>query len=92
MLTLALDVDGVLLDPDRGGDGHSTKDLERWNGITRPQLRDSIFMRSWDDVVNRRRPIEDALTEASQLIGSSAPVENVLSCWFDADYVPFKAT
>jgi hypothetical protein len=49
-------------------------------------------MRSWDDVVNRRRPIEDALTEALHLIGSSAPVENVLSCWFDADYVPFKAT
>ena len=92
MLTPALGVDGVLLDPDRGGDRHWAKDLKRRNGTTRPQLRDSFFMRSWDDVVNRRRPIEDALTEAPQLIGPSAPVEDVLSCWSDADYVPFKAT
>ena len=91
MSTLALDVDGVLPDPDRGGDGHWTNDLEHQHGLTRPQLRDSLFMRSWDDVVNRRPPIEDALTEALHHIGSSTPVENRPSCWFDADYVPFKA-
>lgn len=92
MQTLALDVDGVLLDPDRGGEGHWTDELERRFAITRPQLREAFFMRSWDDVVNGRRAIDDALAEALQVIGSPADVEDVLACWFDADYVPFEAT
>ena len=83
---LALDVDGVLLDSDRLGAGHWTNELHARFGITRPQLRETFFMRSWDDVINGRRPIEKALAEALQTIGSPVDVEDVLGCWFDADY------
>lgn len=89
MCILALDVDGVLLDPERAGDGHWTNELERRHGITRPQLRQAFFMRSWDDVVNGRIDIESALGAALDQLGSTVPIEDVLSCWFDADFVPF---
>ena len=90
MLTLALDVDGVLLDSDRGGAGHWTVRLERECGISRTQLRQHFFVPCWDDVVNGRRPIEAALHESLRLIGSSTSVEDVLACWFSADFVPFE--
>lgn len=90
MLTLALDVDGVLLDPGRNGDGHWTNELTARFGIERVQLRESFFMNSWDDVVNGRRTVEDGLGEALALIGTTVDVESVLSCWFDADYAPIE--
>lgn len=92
MLTLALDVDGVLLDPDRNGDGHWTNELTAQFGIERSQLRESFFMNSWDEVVNGRRTVEDGLAEALALIGATVDVESVLSCWFDADYAPIDET
>lgn len=92
MLTLALDVDGVLLDPDRNGRGHWTNELTAQFGIERAQLREAFFMQSWDDVVNGRRTIEDGLGEALAWIGAEVDVESVLSCWFDADYVPIDDT
>ena len=88
MLTLALDVDGVLLDPNRHGDGHWTNELTAQFGIERAQLRESFFMNSWDDVINGRRTVEDGLGEALARIGTTVDVESVLSCWFDADYAP----
>ena len=91
MFTLALDVDGVLLDPDRGGAGHWTNELTARFGITRDEFRRAFFMTAWDDVVNGRRPIESAVAAALDVIGSTATVEDVLGCWFEADYVPFDA-
>jgi len=87
---LALDVDGVLLDPERSADGHWTNELERRYGITRVQLRQAFFTRSWDDVVNGRLDIEPALWAALEEIGSTVSVDDVLSCWFDADFVPIE--
>jgi putative hydrolase of the HAD superfamily len=92
MWTLALDVDGVLLDPDRHGAGHWTNDLTERFGIARAQLREAFFMRGWDDVVNGRSSIEDELGAALELLGIEVDVEAVLSCWFDADYAPIEAT
>ena len=92
MLTLALDVDGVLLDPDRNGHGHWTNELKAQFGIERAQLRESFFMKSWDDVINGRRTVEDGLGEALERIGTTVDVESVLSCWFDADYAPIDET
>ena len=92
VLTLALDVDGVLLDPDRNGAGHWTNELTARFGIERAQVRQSFFMTSWDDVVNGRRSVEDGLAEALALIGTTVDVESVLSCWFDADYAPIDET
>jgi putative hydrolase of the HAD superfamily len=88
MRTLALDVDGVLLDASRGGAGHWSVELERRHSITRAELRDAFFLRCWDDVVNGRRAIEDGLAEALEMIGSPVDCEDVLSCWFEADFVP----
>jgi putative hydrolase of the HAD superfamily len=83
---LALDVDGVLLDPERHGAGNWSNELEARFGLTRPQLRETFFTRSWDDVINGRRPIESALAEALQSIDNDASVDDVLECWFDADF------
>ncbi len=91
-LTLALDVDGVILDPDRGGAGHWTNELEGRCGITRLQLREAFFMRGWDDVINGRRSIEGALDEALRRIGTDVGVEDVLDCWFEADLAVVPAT
>ncbi len=91
-VTLALDVDGVLLDPDRGGNGHWTNELTTRFGVTRPQLRTAFFTTVWDDVINGRQPIENALAESLLAIGTDAGVEDVLACWFDADYVVFGDT
>ena len=84
--TLALDVDGVLLDPERHGAGHWTDDLAACFGIARPQLREAFFTRSWDDVLNGRRAIEDALAEALETVGTDISVDDVLECWFEADF------
>ncbi len=92
MLTLALDVDGVLLDPDRNGDGHWTNELTAQFGIQRSQIREAFFSKRWDDVVNGRCSVEDALGEALVQIGATVDVESVLSCWFDADYAPIEET
>jgi putative hydrolase of the HAD superfamily len=91
VLTLALDVDGVLLDSERGGHGHWTNELTNRFGITQDQLRQSFFMRVWDDVVNGRRDIEMALAESLEFMGSEVDVEDVLACWFEADFVVFDA-
>ena len=89
---LALDVDGVLLDPDRGGAGHWTVEMERSFGLTRPQFRDAFFMRSWDDVVNGRRPVEDGVGAALADLGADVDVEEFLRVWFEADFVLIDET
>lgn len=89
MAILALDVDGVLLDPDRGGDGHWANEVTARFGIERIQLREAFFEPSWDDIVNGRRSVEDGLGTALKDIGATVDVESVLSCWFDADFTPF---
>lgn len=90
MLTLALDVDGVLLDPDRGGAGPWKLELERRHGVPHEQLREQFFQRAWGDVVNGRRPLEPALQEALERMSVSVDVEAVIDCWFEADFVPFE--
>ena len=75
MLTLALDVDGVLLDPDRNGEGHWSNELAARFGIERGQLREAFFMPSCDDVVSGRQPIEDGLGDALNQIGATADVD-----------------
>ncbi len=63
-LILAVDVDGVLLDPDRGGLGPWGNVLQEQLGIDRAALRDAFFVPCWQDIVIGRRPIEPALEQA----------------------------
>ena len=72
MLTLALDVDGVLLDPERGGQGLWTSELTARFGIERSQIDDAFFAKCWDDVIIGRRSVEDGLGEALRAIGLTA--------------------
>jgi len=78
MRILALDVDGVRLDPDRAGAGHWTIEMERGFGITRSQFREAFFMTMWDDLINGRRPIEGAVAEALCILNAAVDVEDVL--------------
>jgi len=88
MRILALDVDGVLLDPARGGLGNWTMEIDREFGIARPQIREAFFAKSWDDVVNGRRSVESGVEEALSVIGADVAVEDFLTVWFEADFVP----
>ncbi len=92
MLTLALDVDGVLLDPDRNGKGDWTNVLTTRFGIGRDQIDAAFFSRMWADIIVGRQSVEDGLAEALDDIGSTADVESVLASWFTADFVPFDET
>jgi len=85
---LALDVDGVLLDPQRGGQGHWTEALAARHGITREQLRETFFAPYWPDVIVGRRAIEPTLAASLAHLGADTSVEEVLACWFEADFVP----
>jgi putative hydrolase of the HAD superfamily len=84
---LAVDVDGVLLDPQRGGLGPWGLALQERLGIDRGALREAFFAPHWDDIVVGRRPIEPALASALQSLGSRVTVDEVLECWFQADFV-----
>jgi putative hydrolase of the HAD superfamily len=83
---LVLDVDGVILDSERGGKG-------RWQSVLRekhavdPSLLDEVFFqRAWSDVIVGREPIEPALARALRELDWKIDVETVLSCWFEADF------
>lgn len=90
--TLALDVDGVLLDPDRGGLGNWTDEIQCEFGITRSQIQATFFERSFNDVLNGRRPVEEGIAEAFVRIGVEVDVEAFLAVWFEADFAPIDAT
>lgn len=92
MLTLALDVDGVLLDHERDGAGYWGNELTAQFGIDEEQLRQAFFARCWGDVVTGRQSIEAPLANALREIAASVDVEAVLACWFEADYVPCEAS
>jgi putative hydrolase of the HAD superfamily len=90
-LVLALDVDGVILDPTRGGQGTWHTVVEAELGITAEQLKVAFFTPYWSEIVIGRRAIEPALRDALEALGSEATVEDVLSCWFQTDFWPNKS-
>ncbi len=92
MRVLALDVDGVLLDPQRGGSGPWTVEMERAFGITRPQIQRALFERSFDDMLIGRRSIDDGVAEALADLGGDVAVDDFLEVWFDTDFVVIDDT
>ena len=88
MRILALDVDGVLLDPHRGGLGNWTVEMEDAFGITRLQIREAFFAKSFDDILDGHRSVESGVSEALSVIGADVAVEDFLTVWFEADFVP----
>ena len=83
---LALDVDGVLLDPERGGKGRWQNALHERYGLDPTLLDEAFFQSSWSEVIVGREPVEPALARALLELGWDIDVESVLSCWFEADF------
>jgi hypothetical protein len=66
---LALDVDGVLLDPQRGGRGTWQVAFGERFGVDAGRLEGTIFAAPWADVVTGQRSVEAALAEALLELG-----------------------
>jgi len=63
-VVLALDVDGVLLDPTAGGRGGWSAVVAARYGVDARHLQSIFFARAWADVVVGRTAIEPALAAA----------------------------
>jgi len=83
---LALDVDGVTLDSSFDKNPHWMTVVSAKFDIDAHLLRTELFERSWPDVVRGRQPIEVALAEVINKMGWTVSVEEILECWFEADY------
>jgi putative hydrolase of the HAD superfamily len=88
---VALDVDGVLLDSERGGAGPWQRALADRFGVDPSELQRTFFDRSWSDVIVGRLSIEDALSGAIAQNSWPISVEEFLDCWFEADFWPVTA-
>jgi putative hydrolase of the HAD superfamily len=84
---LALDVDGVLLDPGRGGRGGWQEELAARFSVDAGELDPVFFQSAWPEVILGRRPIVPALAQAIEDLGWTMTVEDLLGCWFEADFV-----
>lgn len=91
-VVLALDVDGVLLDADRGGRGRWNGEVEAHFGISPSDLRSAFFQRSWPAVIVGEQSVEDALQDAITRNAWPFGVDEFLQFWFATDYVPETTT
>jgi FMN phosphatase YigB (HAD superfamily) len=84
---LALDVDGVILDPQRGGRGPWQLAFGERFGVDAGRLDTTLFAGAWNDVITGARDVEAALAEALHELGWDMGVDAALQCWFEADFV-----
>jgi putative hydrolase of the HAD superfamily len=87
-LVVALDVDGVLLDSERGGAGPWQHALSDRFGVDPTDLQRAFFEQSWSDVIVGRLSVEDALGSAIAHNSWAVSVDEFLECWFEADFWP----
>lgn len=83
---LALDVDGVLIDPDRGGRGRWHTAVHDRFGVSPTQLSEGFFQVYWHDIVVGRQPVESALAAAISDNEWPFDVETFLQVWFETDF------
>lgn len=84
---LALDVDGVLLDPTRSGRGSWQVAFGERFGVDAGRLDGALFATDWPEVVVGRRTVEDALADALEELDWEMTVDAALACWFEEDFV-----
>jgi FMN phosphatase YigB (HAD superfamily) len=84
---LALDVDGVILDPQRGGRGPWQLAFGERFGVDARRLDETFFASAWAEVITGKRPVESALSEALLELGWGMGVDAALQCWFEEDFV-----
>lgn len=81
---LAIDVDGVLVDPIRAGRGNWTDDLREQLNV---DLDLTTFFRGpWQDVIVGRVAVEQALHDWLGERGHPVEVEEFLDCWLEGDF------
>jgi HAD superfamily hydrolase (TIGR01509 family) len=83
---LALDVDGVILDPQRGGRGPWQVAFAERFGVDAGRLDGTLFADAWNDVIIGARDVEAALSEALHELGWDMGVDAALQCWFEEDF------
>lgn len=88
-VVIALDVDGVLLDSERGGAGPWQVALEDQFGVDPSELQGMFFDCWWPDVIVGLVSIEDALKRVIAENSWPVSVDAFLECWFAADFWPF---
>jgi putative hydrolase of the HAD superfamily len=81
---LALDVDGVLLDPGLPGSWQSA--LADRYGVDPSGFDAAFFQARWPRIIVGAIPIEPALAEAIDELGWEMTVDQLLDCWFEADF------
>jgi putative hydrolase of the HAD superfamily len=86
-VVVALDVDGVLLDPARDGRGPWQVAFSQQFGVDADLLDQAYFRRSWPEVIVGRQAVETTLAAAMQDLGWDIGVEDALRCWLEADFV-----
>jgi putative hydrolase of the HAD superfamily len=84
---LALDVDGVLLNPSPAGRGSWQHVLEQKYGASGAELQSAFFEQAWPDIMVGRLGIEEPLEAALTSLGWPCSVEDFLADWFEADFV-----
>jgi putative hydrolase of the HAD superfamily len=83
---LALDVDGVLLDSGPAGTGSWQSALAERYGVDATLLDAAFFRARWPRIIVGAEPIEPALEEAMAELGWAMTVDDLLECWFGADF------
>lgn len=84
-VVLALDVDGVLLDPGRGGAGDWGVALEQRFGVSFERLQTEFFARHWADIATGRADLEPTLDAALREMGWPMTARAIMDHWFEAD-------
>ena len=87
-IVVALDVDGVLLDAERGGKGSWQLAVADRFGLDPSELRRSFFDRWWPEVIMGRVSIEKALESVIAEESWPVSVDALLECWFEEDFCP----
>ena len=86
-MLLALDVDGVLLDPQRGGRGPWQVAFSERFGVDAAAWTGPCSPAPGNDVIAGERDVETALAEALHELGWDMGLDAALQCWFEEDFV-----
>lgn len=83
---LALDVDGVLLDPDRYGQGTWQRALEHRYKVEPEELNAGFFRPHWDSIVTGKQPLLPVLEQALDGLQWPMSPRELVRFWFEADF------
>jgi len=83
---LALDVDGVILAPGPEAPSSWQSVLADRYGVDPSGLDATFFARRWPGIIVGAMAIEPALAETIDELGWEMSVDQLLDCWFEADF------